>query len=192
MYVRFEAKIAKIRRNGKDTLNYLSLYFSFILDLALPESPKTSILLTIIHAKFFHHMKRRDFLHQMTYTAAGLAVLPMSSMDLDSSKKMFFEISLAEWSLHNALFKKEMTNLDFPVMARKEFGIGIVEYVNQFFKDKAHDEKYLKELTTRAKDHGVTNKLSAKGFGKTAPIADNKTEAGRLENRRVTLKISAN
>jgi OOP family OmpA-OmpF porin len=37
--------------------------------------------------------------------------------------------------------------------------------------------------------HGVTNTLTAKGFGLTQPIADNATADGRLENRRVTLKI---
>src|ERR1700761_2716771 len=59
-----------------------------------------------------------------------------------------FKISLAEWSLHNALFKKdvaintfgkEITNLDFPQIAREQFGIEGVEFVNQFFKDKAQD-----------------------------------------------------
>ena len=39
------------------------------------------------------------------------------------------------------------------------------------------------------KDHGVTNSLTAKGYGKENPIADNKTEEGRLANRRVTLRI---
>ena len=67
-----------------------------------------------------------------------------------------FKISLAEWSLHKALQKKEMSNLDFPVMAREKFGIEAVEFVNQFFKDKAHDSAYLKELKKRATDNGVT------------------------------------
>jgi L-ribulose-5-phosphate 3-epimerase len=68
-----------------------------------------------------------------------------------------FKISLAEWSLHNALYKtKELTNLDFPKVAREQYGIDAVEFVNQFFKDKAHDTAYLKDLKTRANDHGVT------------------------------------
>ncbi|WP_165251415.1 sugar phosphate isomerase/epimerase family protein [Paludisphaera soli] len=70
-----------------------------------------------------------------------------------------FKISLAEWSLHKSLFAKKLDNLDFPKVAREEFGIEGVEYVNQFFKDKAHDSVYLKDLKKRADDHGVTNVL---------------------------------
>ncbi len=69
-----------------------------------------------------------------------------------------FKISLAEWSLHNALFGRKgekLTNLDFPRVARERFGVEGVEFVNQFFKDKAHDSAYLKDLKTRANDHGV-------------------------------------
>jgi OOP family OmpA-OmpF porin len=39
------------------------------------------------------------------------------------------------------------------------------------------------------KQHGVTNPLTAKGYGKENPIADNKTKQGQLANRRVTLRI---
>ncbi len=103
-------------------------------------------------------MKRRDFLHQMGYTAAGLALAP-AALDLEALRKPWFEISLAEWSLHKTLFANKMTNLDFPVRARKDFGIGVVEYVNSFFKDKAKDTTYLNELLMRCKDNNVKNHL---------------------------------
>ena len=67
-----------------------------------------------------------------------------------------FKISLAEWSLHKTLQAKTLTNLDFPRVAREQFGIDAVEFVNQFFKDKVRDESYLNDLKKRASDHGVT------------------------------------
>ncbi|MBK8177448.1 MAG: sugar phosphate isomerase/epimerase [Planctomycetes bacterium] len=70
-----------------------------------------------------------------------------------------FRISLAQWSLHRALQSGAMSNLDFPVVAAKDYDLHCVEYVNSFFKDKARDAKYLAELNLRCKDHGVTNHL---------------------------------
>lgn len=69
------------------------------------------------------------------------------------------QISLAQWSLHQALQAGRMSNLDFPVRASKEFGIHAVEYVNQFFMDKAESSRYLNELNTICGDHGVANVL---------------------------------
>ncbi|MDX2286781.1 MAG: sugar phosphate isomerase/epimerase family protein [Bacteroidia bacterium] len=73
--------------------------------------------------------------------------------------EMFFKISLAEWSLHKALFDKKLDNLDFAATARNEFGIEAIEYVNAFFKDKAQDAAYLAELNKRAADNGVKQLL---------------------------------
>ncbi len=67
-----------------------------------------------------------------------------------------FKISLAEWSLHKALFAREISNLDFPRLAREQYGMEGAEFVNQLFKDKAHDSAYLKDLKTWADDQGVT------------------------------------
>lgn len=101
---------------------------------------------------------RRDFLKKAGATA--LAASAFTDLFAEpAAKKLWFDISLAEWSLHKALFAKKLTNLDFPELAKKEFGISIVEYVNQFFKDKAEDKTYLAELLKRAKDNGVTNNL---------------------------------
>jgi sugar phosphate isomerase/epimerase len=66
-----------------------------------------------------------------------------------------FQISLAEWSLHRALQAGTLDNLDFPVLARRDYGIEAVEFVNQFFKDKARDPTYLRDLRARADDQGV-------------------------------------
>jgi outer membrane protein OmpA-like peptidoglycan-associated protein len=41
------------------------------------------------------------------------------------------------------------------------------------------------------KDDGVTNTMTAKGFGEADPIADNATADGRLENRPVSLHIAS-
>lgn len=103
-------------------------------------------------------MDRRSFM-KYAGAAAGLASFSAPLLAEPAKKKLFYEISLAEWSLHKALFAKKIDNLDFPAIAKKEFGIDIVEYVNQFFKDKAKDANYLKELLMRSKDNGVRNHL---------------------------------
>ncbi|MVN75482.1 TIM barrel protein [Hymenobacter sp. HMF4947] len=103
-------------------------------------------------------VSRRLFLKNTAALAATAALAPQLVAQA-LAEKPFFEISLAEWSLHKALFGNKMTNLDFPVRAKKEFGISVVEYVNQFFKDKAEDKKYLNELLLRCHDNGVRNHL---------------------------------
>ena len=68
-------------------------------------------------------------------------------------------ISLAEWSLNKELRNGKMTNLDFPVYTKETYDIHAVEYVNQFFMDKAKDKKYLDELNTICDDNGVKQLL---------------------------------
>lgn len=75
------------------------------------------------------------------------------------NKDLFFKISLAEWSLNKQLFSGALNNLDFPAKAKNDFGIDAVEYVNQFFKDKAQDRSYLQDLKKRCDDIGVTSVL---------------------------------
>ena len=78
---------------------------------------------------------------------------------LGGGGKPLYDISLAQWSLHKTLFAKKLDALDFAKATREEFGIDAVEYVNQFFKDKANDESYLGQLKSRAADHGVKSLL---------------------------------
>ena len=75
-----------------------------------------------------------------------------------TSREPLFTISLAEWSLHRTLSRDGKDNLDFPKRARG-YGIDAVEYVNSFFKDKARDEAYVRELKTRCEGEGVQSVL---------------------------------
>lgn len=105
-------------------------------------------------------LSRRGFLKSTA--ALGLGMLAGRRAFAAPSADPLFKISLAEWSLHNSLHGKtdlKITNLDFAQIAKEKFGIEGIEYVNQFFKDKATDEKYLAELNKRAADHGVTQVL---------------------------------
>ena len=117
---------------------------------------------------------RRKFIKDSGHLALGLGLLGLSACG-DTNKKlsaeekaaiinadqsnMFFKISLAQWSLHNALQKGKMDNLDFAATAKNKFGISAIEYVNQFFKDKAQDNSYLADMKSRAMDNGVEQLL---------------------------------
>jgi len=124
---------------------------------------------------------RRKFLRSTGHFVVGATFLPLwtscnktnssgekstnaeskMTSNQNTPKEMFFKISLAQWSLHKALGfgeEKTMDNLDFAKTTRG-FGIDGVEYVNQFFKDKATDQNYLKEMIKRADDNGVENLL---------------------------------
>jgi sugar phosphate isomerase/epimerase len=106
--------------------------------------------------------KRRAFIKKGISATAGLGLFstfPGISSFGTEQEDMFFKISLAEWSLNKPLFRGDLKNLDFPAKAKNDFGIDAVEYVNQFFKDKAEDTGYLSELKTRCGDLGVTNVL---------------------------------
>ncbi|SEK57369.1 sugar phosphate isomerase/epimerase family protein [Parapedobacter koreensis] len=127
---------------------------------------------------------RRAFLKHLGIGALSVSVLPSMAlpMDFTGNKKLFFDISLAEWSLHRTLFAKQLDNLDFPETAAKKFGIHAVEYVNQFFKDKAKDKAYLGELLQRATDQGVKNILiMVDGEGALGAL-DEKERSQAVEN----------
>ena len=122
---------------------------------------------------------RRQFLQASAAAAVASAALPRLSLADHHNEP--FKVSLAEWSLHRTLRDKtkNITNLDFPRITKEEFGIDAVEYVNQFFKDKAKDEKYLAELNQRCKDVGVKSLLiMIDGEGRLGdPNADARTKA---------------
>ena len=106
-------------------------------------------------------------------TTEKMANTPMSP------KEPFFKISLAQWSLHNSFFgdilksgdfgafgralmtdpdsvlQGELNPIDFPAIAKKEYGIDAVEFVNTFYFNKAKNMDYLKDLKGRCDGEGV-------------------------------------
>jgi sugar phosphate isomerase/epimerase len=107
-------------------------------------------------------LSRRDFLAAGGRSLAGLAAagtLTRGELMAATPRAEPFRISLAQWSLHRALGAGELDNLDFARVAREDFGIAAIEYVNTFFKDKATDAAYLAEMNRRAADQNVFQHL---------------------------------
>ena len=63
------------------------------------------------------------------------------------------DISLAEWALVHEIRAGHWKNLDFPRIAREDFGINGIEFVNTLFESPT--EGYLKVLKQNAANHGV-------------------------------------
>jgi sugar phosphate isomerase/epimerase len=107
---------------------------------------------------------RRTFLKKSLLGAGVLMLAP--SLDFKSLKSSGIEISLAEWSLHRTIRAGKIDHLDFPSVAKKDYNISAVEYVNGLFggtkmdfKEAGKNSTYLNELLKRSKDAGVFNHL---------------------------------
>ncbi|MCO8121300.1 TIM barrel protein [Stieleria sp. TO1_6] len=111
---------------------------------------------------------RRQFLRGAALTTAGVALARPSFAQQDAAKPLF-EISLAQWSLNRQFFgflgrqrgaeTQKLDPQDFAKIAKQEFGINAIEYVNQFYADAVHKPGYLQELKKRADDEGVRSVL---------------------------------
>ena len=89
-------------------------------------------------------------------------IVLLSSLFISSdlfAQEPVYRISLAEWSLNRTLRKGEITNLDFPRIAKETFGLDAVEYVSTFFRDKAEDTEYLTRLKNECEKYGVKSLL---------------------------------
>lgn len=118
-------------------------------------------------------LSRRDAikagLHVSLGLTLGLGALPVltgcgthdrtNAGPEDSSRSApWFQISLAQWSLHRSLQSGTLAHLDFPRKARDDFGIHAVEYVNSFFA-KPYSAAEPRELRRRCDDLGVQSLL---------------------------------
>lgn len=96
-------------------------------------------------------MLRRDFF--ALSLAPGLALMARQARAGYPGMK----ISLAEWSLHRAIQARLMTNLDFPRVAREQFGIAGLEFVNQLWE--APTDRYVGQLSKNMADTGTEGVL---------------------------------
>jgi len=112
----------------------------------------------------FNRLARRQFLTAAAASAAVASALPRAVVAAEKSSENgdsndLYQISLAQWSLHRT-FQDEssgLNNLDFPRLAKEEFGIDGIEYVNRFFAST--EANYLAELKKRCEDQGVRSLL---------------------------------
>lgn len=105
------------------------------------------------------YLSRRSFLQKTATASVAFGLLGSRMLLSAAPKSLPFRISLAQWSLNRAFFGGKLDPLHFAKIAREQFDIDGIEYVNQFFKDKAKDKAYLHQLNSIAADHGVTQVL---------------------------------
>lgn len=123
-------------------------------------------------------------MHRRTFIGAAAAATAASTfpgvLRARSIVPEPFRISLAQWSLHRTFYGTLSPGVDrsavlrtnpdaalqgvahpinFPIIARRDYGIDGVEYVNTFMYGHADDTSYLDELNLRAAGEGVTNVL---------------------------------
>ncbi len=114
-------------------------------------------------------------------TSEDADVAPTPESPGTASAAPLFKISLAQWSLHKAYFggspgdkgwdvfretlfsdnyrsllAGDIDPINFPVVARQDYGIDAVELVNTFYFDRAEDMTYLADLKGRADGEGVS------------------------------------
>jgi L-ribulose-5-phosphate 3-epimerase len=133
---------------------------------------------------------RRDFIKTAAGLTASVGLFPLACRPNAEQQTQgagasvtagrLFEISLAEWSLHRALQAGEIDPLDFPVIARRDYGIDGAELVNQFYVDHAQDMDYFRQLKDRADGEDVSILLI---------MCDNEGNLGDPDNTRRTQAV---
>lgn len=101
-------------------------------------------------------MERRKFIESSAVLSAASVISPsLINKELMTETKLppRNDISIAQWALVDEIRAGKWKNLDFPRIAREDFGVNGIEFVNTLFEVPTED--YLKKLKQNAKDHGV-------------------------------------
>ena len=105
---------------------------------------------------------RRHFLKgALGLAATSLLARPSFAAEPLKDKRFdgtWFDISLAQWSLNKAFWSGEKDKMRFAEIAKNEFGLKAIEYVNQFYMD-GFSPKVVDELLRVSRGEGVRNVL---------------------------------
>lgn len=159
-------------------------------------------------------MKHRNFIYKSVLLGLALSVLGIYACNTSKTKEkeatseskeivqtetsLFFKISLAQWSLHKAMYDKTIDPLDFAKKAR-ELGFDGIEYVSQLYRNelakdedpKVAMENLLKTLKANSEEHNVENVLiMVDGEGNLASL-DEKERAQSVENHKKWVDAAA-
>lgn len=103
-------------------------------------------------------MDRRNFIGKTAALAAtGLTIpsLLIAEKNMNKIQRVTKDdISLAQWALVEEVRAGKWKTLDFPRVAREDFGLNGIEFVNTLFE--VPTEGYLQQLKKNAADHGIT------------------------------------
>ncbi|MBG0860013.1 MAG: TIM barrel protein [Bacteroidales bacterium] len=103
------------------------------------------------------HITRRNFVEKsMMIGAAGIAApsLITEAVTEPAPRPIKDDISLAQWALVDEVRSGKWKTLDFPKIARNDFGLNGIEFVNTLFE--VTTEGYLRQLKKNAADLNVT------------------------------------
>jgi L-ribulose-5-phosphate 3-epimerase len=105
------------------------------------------------------HVTRRGFIGKSLAIGVGSMIAPsfLRTETAQAAPKAVWigknDISLAQWALVDEIHSGKWTNLDFPRIAREDFGINGIEFVNTLFGVPTFN--YLNQLKKNAEDYGV-------------------------------------
>ena len=100
---------------------------------------------------------RRNFIEKSVMLGAAGFLAPAltnNTKSMATPRMTHDDISLAQWALVDEIRDNKWKNLDFPKIAREDFGLNGIEFVNTLFEVPTNS--YLNQLKKNADDHGVS------------------------------------
>jgi sugar phosphate isomerase/epimerase len=103
-----------------------------------------------------NRISRRSFIEKSTLLGAAGLVVPALDIGYKASatpRMTYDDISLAQWALVQEIRDGKWKTLDFARVAREDFGLNGIEFVNTLFE--VPTVNYLNQLKKNADEHGV-------------------------------------